>query len=187
MKRLIYSLTNVTDLEITAFLKHVETIDINAGECLLKNGEDADFFGVVETGLFKISYEGLNGNDCVKTFRGPGGLIGSYADYLNCSVSRVNVQALKSSKISRFKMSLVEDFYSLSPSWEKLGRKIAEVLYCEKEDREYQFLCLDAAKRYESFLKKFPVKQFSIPDYLVASYLGITPVYLSKLKKGRDI
>jgi len=74
--------------------------------------------------------------------------------------------------------------FKSSAHWEKIGRRITESLYLEKEEREYQFLCLDAVSRYQSFLKEFKNEVNKIPDYMVASYLGITPVYLSKLKRN---
>ncbi len=157
---------------------------VKKGEKFLSVDETSDRFAVVEEGLFKIFYVDSEGKEAIKTFRAKGGVIGAYAEFLRNIPSRLTVQALRDSKISVIKGSDMLQIFKSSSHWEKIGRRITESLYLEKEEREYQFLCLDAAARYQAFLQEFNSEVNKIPDYMVASYLGITPVYLSKLKKN---
>lgn len=157
---------------------------IKKGENFLSVGDQSDRFAVVEEGLFRIYYVDQEGKEAIKTFRGQGGVIGAYAEFLRKIPSRLNVEALCDSTISIVKAEDMMNVFKSSATWEKIGRRITEALYLEKEEREYQFLCLDAAHRYKAFLKEYEQDAKRIPDYMVASYLGITPVYLSKLKKG---
>jgi hypothetical protein len=69
--------------------------------------------------------------------------------------------------------------------WQKLGRKFAERLYLRKEDREIAFLMQSADERYDALTSVFPPGFERIPQHLLASYIGVTPESLSRLKKRR--
>jgi hypothetical protein len=55
--------------------------------------------------------------------------------------------------------------------------------YCIKEAREREFLLFDAKARYRSFLSTYPGLEKRVKQHLIASYLGITPVALSRVRK----
>ncbi|MCP4271690.1 MAG: Crp/Fnr family transcriptional regulator, partial [Gammaproteobacteria bacterium] len=67
--------------------------------------------------------------------------------------------------------------------WEKLGRLLAEQLYIKKETREAEFLLDDAETRYLNFQTNYPGLEDRLTQYHVASYLGITPVMLSRIRR----
>ncbi len=69
--------------------------------------------------------------------------------------------------------------------WQKLGRKLAERLYLRKEDRELAFLLHSADERYDALRALFAPEMKHLPQHLLASYLGVTPESLSRLKKRR--
>ncbi|MCH2084086.1 MAG: Crp/Fnr family transcriptional regulator, partial [Saprospiraceae bacterium] len=66
---------------------------------------------------------------------------------------------------------------------ERLGRKIAEFYFLEKEQKEIEMALLDADKRYLILRKRFPTIENIIPQYYIASYLGISPTQLSRIRK----
>lgn len=77
-------------------------------------------------------------------------------------------------------------FYSKHPCWQTLGRLVAEKHFLAKEQREYEFLQLDVMERYNKFKEDFGPLMGKIPQHQIASYLGITPVALSRvLSKAR--
>ena len=69
--------------------------------------------------------------------------------------------------------------------WQKLGRKFAERLYLRKEDRELAFLLQSADERYDALLALFPPEIEDVPQHLLASYIGVAPESLSRLKRRR--
>ena len=66
---------------------------------------------------------------------------------------------------------------------ERLGRKIAEFYFLEKEQKEIEMALLDADKRYLIMREKFPSIELIIPQYHIASYLGISPTQLSRIRR----
>jgi CRP-like cAMP-binding protein len=185
IKRLVSHLTAFSEQDWSGVQHLIRTATYKKGERFLSIGDPCDRFGVVEEGIFRIYYIDVDGKDAIKTFRSQGAFIGSYAEFLRGIPSRLCVEALSDSVLSVVQADDMMETFKKSGPWEQVGRKIAEQLYLEKEEREYQFLCMDAAKRYEAFLRKYADCHERIPDYMVASYLGITPVYLSKLKKEK--
>ena len=66
---------------------------------------------------------------------------------------------------------------------ERLLRKIAEHYFVDKEKREVEIVMLEAIKRYTIFQKEYPQLEQLIPQYHIASYLGISPTQLSRIRK----
>ncbi|MGE4347904.1 MAG: Crp/Fnr family transcriptional regulator, partial [Flavobacteriaceae bacterium] len=62
-------------------------------------------------------------------------------------------------------------------------RKLAEQFFVHKEQREVNIVMLDADKRYLIFQQEFPFLEQLIPQYHIASYLGITPTQLSRIRR----
>lgn len=79
----------------------------------------------------------------------------------------------------------IEKLYSKHHSLEHLGRKIAEFYFLEKEQKEIEMGLLDADKRYEIFQLRFPGIESYIPQYHIASYLGISPTQLSRIRSKK--
>lgn len=185
LKKLVNTFARVEDADWNSVKHLIRSQSLKKGEHFLSLGDKSDRFGIVEEGLFRIYYVDQEGNEAIKTFRGAGGVIGAYAEFLKNIPCRLNVEALTDSVVSIVSAEDMLAAFKMAGPWERIGRKIAEQLYLEKEEREYQFLCLNASERYQAFLRDFADYESRIPDYMVASFLGITPVYLSKLKREK--
>jgi hypothetical protein len=67
----------------------------------------------------------------------------------------------------------------------RLARRFVESLYLRKMKREFEMLTLPAKDRYQRFVTESPALDARLPRHLVASYLGITAVHLSRLRNLR--
>jgi CRP-like cAMP-binding protein len=146
-------------------------------------GEEPTHFGLIASGLFRLYYTSNDGKEWVKAFRGPAGLVGTYAEILQRIPTRTYVQALIPSQVYVIK---VKDFYDAVTGklhWEMFLKGIAEEHFVRKENREYQFLKFSAAERYQAFQNEYRELEDDIPLFHIASYLGITPQALSRLRK----
>lgn len=141
------------------------------------------FFGVVLSGLFRLYYIDDEGKEWVKTFRTTGELIGTYAEMLQGLPSRTWIQALTDSEVSIINAKEFMEYTENKLCWQILQKKIAEWHFIKKENREYEFLKLSASERLENFKKDYAKVYQSIPDYHIASYLGITAQALSRMQK----
>lgn len=142
--------------------------------------------GFVVEGLFRIYYQDRDGNEFIRAFAFEGQPIADYASYLEQAPSNVCIQAIEDSTI--FSMTFV-DYFSLfnrHPIWDRIGRKIVERFYLVRERREAEMLMLSAAERYQRFRLNFPGLSGRLSNVHIASYLGMAPETLSRLKSGRS-
>jgi CRP-like cAMP-binding protein len=156
---------------------------ISKNSFFIRSGEKSVSFAFVQSGLFRSFYSTENGEEFTRNFVQSGEIIAAYSSYLIKMESIVNIQALKDSIILDCSY---DEFLENTKGifiWEEFRRKLAELLFIQREVREFELLTLDATDRYNRFLEKFQSIQDDIKDYHVASYLGITPVSLSRIKK----
>ncbi len=172
--------------EWQGFTAKLKCRDCVKGEELLAPGESAQSMFLVESGVLRSYFTDEKGKEFTKIFRGPGGILGPYAEILaGEATSRFYIQAVTPSRV--WVMSFA-DFSKLretgAPAWEKLSRRLAEMSYLEKERREWELMSLSAQESYEIFLKRFGHMSEHIPQYQVASYLGISPEALNRILKS---
>ena len=77
----------------------------------------------------------------------------------------------------------MQELYIKTPFLETFGRKIAENLYMALATLTSGFLTLTPEERYQLIINNEPYIIQRIPQYMIASYIGITPEHLSRLRK----
>lgn len=92
------------------------------------------------------------------------------------------VQTLEPSEIVVAGYAEFTDLFDLDPIYDRIGRLIAETILIRKELRMRSLLQQTASERYLEFVRQFPELVERIPQYHIASYLGISEVSLSRLK-----
>ncbi|WP_397363255.1 Crp/Fnr family transcriptional regulator [Olleya sp. R77988] len=97
--------------------------------------------------------------------------------------NRIAQQALTDCQILVADFRELEKLYDKFHDLERLGRKIAEFYFLEKEQKEIEMALLDADKKYLIMREKFPDLESVIPQYYIASYLGISATQLSRIRK----
>jgi len=145
-------------------------------------------FAVITSGLLRIYYVTPAGKETTKTFREPGELIGPFAEILRRSPARTYTQALEPSEVLLAPHAAFVELAERDLAWAHVLRRVAESNYLEKDDREYDLLYLSAEQRYLKLCETRPTWVRKVRQYQLASYLGITPVALSRIRrrlKGR--
>jgi CRP-like cAMP-binding protein len=124
-----------------------------------------------------------DGTEHTRGFGMPGDAFGSLSDRLQGRASAVFVRAEAKSRVVFISWSRVEALARKSRAWERLAAAIVQDLYLRKSVREYELLALDAMARYQSTRARLPGLERKVPATLLASYLGITNVHLSRLRR----
>lgn len=143
-----------------------------------KTGE----FAIVLEGLVRHFYVDAKGRESVKAFRGPGEFSAPYAEIILRKPSRTFIQALAPTRLLTFDVAQFEVMAADSLELTRLARRFVELHFVGKEQREYEFLQLSAEERYRQFCAERPEHLAHIPQHQVASYIGITPVALSRIR-----
>ena len=149
----------------------------------IREGEIPTKIAFVISGLFRYVYIKENGEEFTKGLLTENNFLSSYSAMILNRPSHFNIEALETSKLLEINwlsfMSLVEkDVF-----WVKFLLKLVERGYMIKEKRERELLLLDAETRYKNFLTEFPGMDQRIKQGIIASYLGIQPETLSRIRK----
>jgi CRP-like cAMP-binding protein len=167
---------------------HFETLltplSFNKGEYLVRAGEKSECMYIIIKGLtrsFFIDYEGKEFN---KIFLAENDFASAYVELLNDIPARLSIEALEHTDVLSIKFHEVQRLYDQHLCWNIIGRKLAENFFILKEQREYEFLLMDAKQRYLNFLETYKHLKERISQYHIATYLGITPVSLSRVIKS---
>ena len=145
----------------------------------------AKHFAFVVTGAFREFYIDKGGREYNKAFCFPGQFTGSYYDLESGKPSNVSIQAIADSTVLMMSQRKSKELMSKDIFWMKIGHAIAHNLLMYKFEKEYQLLTLSAKERYELLVKENPQLEQLVPAYHVASYLGITPISLSRIRSPR--
>ena len=144
--------------------------------------EQANEICFVNAGLLRMYYTTADGKEMNKSFILENGFAGAYSAWLSRTPSRFSIQTMETSHLLVAQINDVTAMFSQHSCWERLGRLLVEQLYVRKEQREAEFLLDDAETRYMHFRQRYPDLEKRIAQYHVASYLGITPVALSRIR-----
>jgi CRP-like cAMP-binding protein len=154
------------------------------GEHFVSAGSTPQKFAFVNTGLFRYFYANEKGKDFTKGFFPENTFISSYSAMITQTGSHYTIEALEDSHIFVIDFLQWQKLYNEHPGWSKILIAMLQKGFMKKERRERELLLDDAETRYKSFLKEYPLLQNRIKQHQIASYLGITPVALSRIRKA---
>ncbi len=149
----------------------------------IRAGEHADSIGLCVSGLFRLYYTTPDGHEFNKSFCTTHDFIAAYSSMLQRTSAYFSIQALMNSELLIIRYEDFQSLYSRHICWERLGRMMAEQLFIKKEIRERELLMLTAEERYLLFLDRYGHAAKHLKQYHISSYLGITPVALSRIRK----
>lgn len=153
------------------------------GDLYIRQGDMPKDFAYVYKGLFRITYLCEKGKEFTKAFFPENTIVSSYSALLQERESYFSIEALEDSTLVVVDYNGFTKLFENRLCWHNFLIALLNKAYCVKEAREREFLLFDAQQRYESFLATYPHLENRIKQHVLASYLGITPVSLSRLKK----
>ena len=152
-------------------------------EIFSKNGEYARKVGFLEKGIIRAFIRDDEGKEYTKQFFFAPSIIGAYTSLLTHQPNKIIQEALTECTIWTADYSKIEALYDQHHDMERIGRKVAEYYYLEKEKNLVEMALLDADKRYTILKERFPTIESEVQQYHIASYLGITPTQLSRIRR----
>lgn len=177
------ALTSVPDEEVQKLNDIAVELFIARGDAFIREGTVPQRFAFVGSGLFRYYYVNSRGGEFTKGFFSEGTCIVSYTAMIERRASYYTIEALEDSTVFALDYGAWQQLYRSHPCWSALLIALLTKGYTKKETREREFLLHTAEKRYRSFLAEYPSLEQRIPQRLVASYLGITPVALSRIRR----
>jgi CRP-like cAMP-binding protein len=155
---------------------------LGPGEHFVGAGERTREVAFLERGLLRYFYLGPDGAQFTRFFCSGGGFVTSYTALLTGAPSAYAIQALEASVLLVFPFSGWLQLLEGHPAWGAINRALLDRALLEAEERERSLILDDARTRYQRFLDANPGLEARVRQYDIASYLGITPVALSRLR-----
>jgi CRP/FNR family transcriptional regulator, anaerobic regulatory protein len=169
--------------QVRDFAAAARTSLVPKGGFLVELGDTAHPLYFVHSGAVRyMLIVPETGEDVTKDFSFAPTFAASFGSAVSGQPARVAIAAMMDCVVSSWPLQRLTALYDADPQWQKLGRKLAEWLYVRKEDREIAFLTQTAEQRYAALTQTFPGMIDQVPQRHLASYLGITPESLSRLK-----
>ncbi|MFK7846939.1 MAG: Crp/Fnr family transcriptional regulator [Rhodothermales bacterium] len=184
LRQAISSWVDLDDEEWGKFAGLFEQRAVSQSEYLLLPGDTVYELLFVTKGLLRFYYSTLEGAESNKAFIAENTFAGPLAASMLDLPVVYGVQALEETTLLVANYNAFVALFEHAPAFERLGRKFAEQLLMRKELRMRSLLQQNARERYIDFVAHHPDLIQRIPQYHIATYLGITDVSLSRLRRA---
>lgn len=164
-------------------LSILETKVLKQGEFIEKAGKVTEHFIYVKSGCLMTYYTNEQGHDHVIQFAMPNWWTGDLNSFTKQVASAYSTRALADSEVLLIQKKELDTLLERFPSFEKYFRIIFQNSLITHQNRIVQNIAATAESRYLEFQKKYPSLEQYVPLKYIASYLGITPEFLSKIRR----
>jgi CRP/FNR family transcriptional regulator, anaerobic regulatory protein len=182
LKEYLKTFDNLTEEEIDFAMGFFITEEYKKGEYYLKEGQLSQKVSLIETGLFRLFYQ-LNGEEKIMLFFSEAQFMTDYFGFLTHTATIRPIQALENSLIHSIEKNNLNKLFDHSKNWERIGRQLAESAYVTSVIRANRLLHDDFDTRVNTFIEESPSLMQRVPQYMIASFLNMTPETLSRVKR----
>ena len=179
----VKSIIDLPETEEKKLLAITRTGSVPKGTYYIQARQIPKKFAFVTSGIFRYLYIDNEGNEYTKNFIPESHFLLAYSAMVSNQPSKMYIEALENATICEIDYT---DWLTLKNGhacWNIFLIAFLEKAFTIKESRERDLLLLDAEQRYEIFKKEFPSLETRVKQHLIASYLGIDPVSLSRIRK----
>lgn len=180
----IKSMIEISDSELDDFLNGCFTKKFKRNEILTRPGIVPNEVFFINQGLIRVVVNDNEGNENSLHFALENQFIADYSAFLLKQPSLYTLQTEEETDTVVMPRAAIEWGYKNLKQGDRLGRLIAEFYFIYQDNRWRNLYARTPKERYDSITEIFPNIHNRVPQHMIASYLGVTPVHLSRLKKG---
>lgn len=172
--------------ETDYFISLLQYKKISRKEQLLKEGQVCKNISFVHAGAFRAFHVNKEGKESTIMFAIKDWWITDMYCFVNTLPAMVCIEAIEDSEVFMLSKQNLDELFTTVPKFEKFFRILMQNAYIREQLRVLQNLSLTAAERYERFLQKYPHITEQVTQKQIASYLGVTPEFLSTIRKNKS-
>jgi CRP-like cAMP-binding protein len=172
----------LTSDEQSIFLSKVKFRKYLKGQFVVQNGDVCRHENFVVSGCLKTFYIDNEGHEHIVMFAIEDWWTADLGSFITQTPADLNVQCLEDSELIQITYSDLQQLYTEIPKLERFFRIIIQNAFVAAQKRIVKNLSLPAMERYIQFREQYPKIEQRVPQYMVASYLGITKEFLSKIR-----
>lgn len=173
---------SLTPEEERIFLSKTETFQVKSKTLLLYSGEVSQHTYFVNSGILRSFTINDNIIEHVLHFACEGWWIGDMYSYISEKPGNLFIEVLEDAEVVSISKENHQILYQEIPKLERFFRILAENSLVAHQERLMDNLSLTAEERFEKMCKKYPSLIQRVPQKHLASYIGVTPEFFSKMK-----
>lgn len=151
---------------------------------ILRAGEICREVAFIAEGLFR-TYVATDAGEVTCDLRREGEFVTDYLSFLTGRATDFSIVALENATVLALSRPAMEQLYETLPHADRLGRLIAEHLFVATVERTVSLLLRTPAERYAALTAERPELLQRVQQYHLASYLGVAPETLSRIRRRR--
>jgi CRP-like cAMP-binding protein len=183
IKQAIQQIISTSEEELSSFLSNAQTKTFKKQEIVSQPGEVPNEIFFINKGLIRVLITDNEGAEHTIHFALENQFIADYSNFIQKKPSIYSLQTLEETELVILPRTAIEWGYKNLAEGQKMGRFIAEYYFIYQDDRIKNLYVRTPKQRYDSITEVFPNIHNRVPQHMIASYLGITPIHLSRLKK----
>ncbi|TGV00380.1 Crp/Fnr family transcriptional regulator [Flavivirga rizhaonensis] len=173
---------SLTEAEEEVLLSKVIYRTYLKGQFIVQQGDVCKYECFVLSGCTKTFHVDNEGQEHIVMFSIEDWWTADMGSFITQTPADFNVQCLEKTELIMFSYDVIEDLYAAIPKLERFFRQIIQKAFVASQKRIIRSFSLTAKDRYIYFRNQYPKIEQRIPQYMIASYLGITKEFLSKIK-----
>ena len=152
------------------------------GQYIVQQGDICKYECFVLSGCTKTFFMDEDGQEHIIMFSIEDWWASDMGSFITQTPADFNIQCLEDTELVMFPYETTETIYTEIPKLERFFRLIIEKAFVASQKRIVRNFSLTAKEQYLYFKEQYPEIEKRIPQYMIASYLGITKEFLSKIK-----
>lgn len=177
---------HLTDEEKIIFRSHLQQKNYKRKQLLLREGEICRYSAFVTSGCLRSYTVDKNGMEHVLSFAPADWWIADMYSLFSQKPGTLNIEAMEDTETILLPKSAQEKLYSEVPKFERFFRILTENSLVASQQRLMDNLSLTAEERYNLFCKRYPTLIDHLPLKQIASYIGVTPEFFSRMRNKRQ-
>lgn len=175
---------SISETEFELFMDKSFVRSLAKNEIVSQVGMTPNEIFFINKGLIRVMINDHKGVGHTIHFAMENQFISDYTQFMQMQPSIYTLQALENTEVVVLPRATIDWGYKNLKEGEKMGRLIAEYYFMYQDDRIRNTYLRTPKERYESMSSIFPNIHQRVPQHMIASYLGISPIHLSRLKKS---
>jgi CRP-like cAMP-binding protein len=173
----------LTQEERDYFTSAIQIKRLRKKQYLVQEGDVCRYESFVNKGCLRTYHVDEKGQEHIAQFAIEGWWISDMYSFLTVTPARFNVDALEDSELLCLDKPSLEELYIQVPKFERFFRIILQNAFIAHQQRIIANMSKTAEERYLDFINHYPKVEQRVPQHQIASYLGITPESLSRIRR----
>jgi CRP-like cAMP-binding protein len=175
---------DLTDSEVEYFRSVLTHRRFRKKQFVLQAGEVCRHENFVVSGCLRGFHYGLDGSEYTTTLAVEDWWISDLESLIRNTPATMSIEAVEDSEVLQLARSDYESLYTRVPKFERLFRILLENAFMAHQRRLLSMTSQTAEQRYREFIERYPKFAQRVPQKHIASFLGVTPEFLSRVRKS---